>query len=103
MPSFSRAMSMIGRFFAVCEISMSDLGFWCWEAGMRWSVVGAGWEKQSGAVRCHKRVHARLSTRHKHVRARLATRHKHVRARLATRHKRVYARLATRKARPGAG
>jgi hypothetical protein len=25
---------MIGRFFAAWEISMSDLGFWCWEAGM---------------------------------------------------------------------
>jgi hypothetical protein len=34
MPSFSRAISMIGRFGAFWEISMSDLGFWCCEAGM---------------------------------------------------------------------
>src|SRR3954471_10461036 len=34
MPSFSFAISRIGRFFAACEISISDFGFWCCEAGM---------------------------------------------------------------------
>jgi hypothetical protein len=27
-------MSRIGRFLAACEISMSDFGDWCCEAGM---------------------------------------------------------------------
>src|SRR4029079_1439054 len=35
MPSFSLATSRIRRFLAVCEISMSDFGFGCCEAGMR--------------------------------------------------------------------
>src|SRR5215510_7739918 len=35
MPSFSFATSRIRRFLAFCEISMSDFGFWCCEAGMR--------------------------------------------------------------------
>src|SRR5579863_1374398 len=34
MPSFSRAMSTIGRFLAACEISISDFGDWCCEAGI---------------------------------------------------------------------
>src|SRR3954464_7454285 len=39
MPSFSRAISMIGRFLAACAISMSDLGDWCCEAGMGGPIV----------------------------------------------------------------
>ena len=36
MPSFSRAMSTIGRILAACAISMSERGFVCCEA-----VIGA--------------------------------------------------------------
>src|SRR5690242_16706009 len=43
MPSFSRAMSMIGRFLAACAISMSDLGDWCCEAGMGGPIVTILW------------------------------------------------------------
>src|SRR5689334_1770532 len=42
MPSFSLAMSRIGRFFAACEISMSERGFWCCEAGMVGSIKWKG-------------------------------------------------------------
>ena len=35
MPSFSRAISMIGRFLAACAISMSDFGLACCEARHR--------------------------------------------------------------------
>src|SRR5260370_654988 len=38
MPSFSLARSMIGRFLADCEISMSDFGDLCCEAGIWVSV-----------------------------------------------------------------
>src|SRR5579862_319318 len=34
MPRRSRATSRMSRFLAACEISMSDLGGWCWAAGM---------------------------------------------------------------------
>src|ERR1700722_12078637 len=34
MPSRSRATSRIGRLVADCEISISDLGATCWEAGI---------------------------------------------------------------------
>src|SRR5476651_2751212 len=34
MPSLSLAMSRMRHFVAACEISMSDLGFWCCEAGI---------------------------------------------------------------------
>jgi hypothetical protein len=40
MPSFSLASSMIGRLVADWEISMSDFGDWCCEAGMGAFSVG---------------------------------------------------------------
>src|SRR5258708_25352161 len=42
MPRRSRAIFMIGMIFAFCEISMSDLGVWCCEAGMGRSFGAMG-------------------------------------------------------------
>jgi hypothetical protein len=41
---------MIGRFLAACEISMSDFGDWCCEAGMTGfhSMKGRWWEAGAG-------------------------------------------------------
>ena len=43
MPSFSRAMSMIGRILADCAISMSERGFVCCEAVIEALAAAAAW------------------------------------------------------------
>ena len=48
MPSFSRAMSMIGRFLAAWAISMSDFGDWCCEVGMGGNPSGCGESENGG-------------------------------------------------------
>ena len=55
MPSFSRATSRIGRFVAACEISMSDFGLTCCEAGIgairQMQAITTGWpELQANLV-----------------------------------------------------
>src|SRR5262249_32572377 len=50
MPSFSRAMSRIGRFRAAWEISMSDFGLTCCEAGIvGGSVVRMSYARKESA------------------------------------------------------